>query len=666
MATLSVSDYYSEAGNWDRPNPNYNTLLGQVGGGSGNSQAQVASALLNIASHSPVVIAFIMHDDEDKIFVGHTVTKYPTDLENNTPFDDLVTILVGNDLATAVDIVLPAESFQRTADVRALTTDEMTGANGHGTAGGAVVRFGPHGTGVANTTQLRARRAMLLPPSASGDILSGAPDGSYSLIGFWNTLVQPGVTDADADIQALWEPVRDWYRVACTNDNTGHSVLNIESIVTANPLHRARLNAWSGRQRNAMLTRAGRGGATLTAAAFQAGIANLTNTLDNNAAAAIAYHRDRNDKSFTDRHGQALAQRVHRLCGVADDAHLPEIHVLLAKAPKGKEFSIIQSALATRAESSSVQLNARSAPLATTTLVDEVFRSFNPAATHFKPGSGLSPFAIICEGHAESHKINKAIRKAEIASEAGGLTLRDAETLVSTDVHMPTSAYAVIEKICGWSVTVDVFHGSAHPISTAIRNAARALTPSIHRCYQAMGDDPKKAMEFLIRCMYEMQQDYVSYVNGLVANTGPAVPSFASVINAIESCRDGSISTLPFHYQALLHEEPSNSRSSGNRGGNAGRESTSTGTGSMVNSHVDSGLRTRFANHGSPSISAMTQGHDVTFPKQSGKEVCLTWALKGQCSRSCRRKEAHIRYNAETIRAIHTLMDECGVATVQP
>ena len=62
----------------------------------------------------------------------------------------------------------------------------------------------------------------------------------------------------------------------------------------------------------------------------------------------------------------------------------------------------------------------------------------------------------------------------------------------------------------------------------------------------------------------------------------------------------------------------------------------------------------------------MTQGHQVEIPKHSGKEICLTWALKGTCTRGCRRKEQNVRYSQDTIRAVHALMDTCDIATSQP
>ena len=49
--------------------------------------------------------------------------------------------------------------------------------------------------------------AMLLPPAAAGEIISGSGNGTYTLPGFWNTHVDPGLTSPLAAVQADWLPL---------------------------------------------------------------------------------------------------------------------------------------------------------------------------------------------------------------------------------------------------------------------------------------------------------------------------------------------------------------------------------------------------------------------------------------------------------------------------
>jgi hypothetical protein len=61
----------------------------------------------------------------------------------------------------------------------------------------------------------------------------------------------------------------------------------------------------------------------------------------------------------------------------------------------------------------------------------------------------------------------------------------------------------------------------------------------------------------------------------------------------------------------------------------------------------------------------MIGGRTLTFPQHAGKPVCMAWALKGSCSSSCKRAAQHVRYSQDTVRALHTFMDDCGVANPQ-
>ena len=74
---------------------------------------------------------------------------------------------------------------------------------------------------------------------------------------------------------------------------------------------------------------------------------------------------------------------------------------------------------------------------------------------------------------------------------------------------------------------------------------------------------------------------------------------------------------------------------------------------------------TRFRNSEFESISAMMDGRDVAIPKHAGKEVCLTWALKGECSSGCRRGEQHVPYSRSTNQKLGQFLTECGVPATQ-
>src|SRR5512137_726123 len=84
-----------------------------------------------------------------------------------------------------------------------------------------------------------------------------------------------------------------------------------------------------------------------------------------------------------------------------------------------------------------------------------------------------------------------------------------------------------------------------------------------------------------------------------------------------------------------------------------------------MNSNPDRGLIKRFKEGNFASISAMMEGKDVTISKHANKDVCLVWALKGECSAGCKQKALHVCYSQATNRAIGEMMTKCGVPEIQ-
>ena len=132
------SDLYSDTNQWDEPAPDYDALILLVGGVAGTTtgaavydRATTMNALANLARRSPTLVAFCPSDDNGYIYVGHSLSVYPSDPLNTLGFDGNIITLVGNDPASCQPVALPATAFSRT-DVRAKTVDEIRGASGFG------------------------------------------------------------------------------------------------------------------------------------------------------------------------------------------------------------------------------------------------------------------------------------------------------------------------------------------------------------------------------------------------------------------------------------------------------------------------------------------------------------------------------------------------------
>ena len=664
LPSPKFSDLLVDPDRWDASNPAYDEILAVVGAGAATNSANTARAVVNLSIRSPVAIAFVITGDEDHIHVGHTPTLFPQDITSNTPYDNNVVVLVGDKVDACVPLVLPDAAFQRTAAFRAFDVATIIGPTGHGAAP-AVWRTGPHAPTTADTSEIRARRAMVLPCDAAGTAVSTHEDGRYSLLAFYNTWVAPQMADPDAAVVARWTPVRDWFRAASTNDGAGDSVIKVTPIPSAVPAHNQRLNAWVARQRNSQLARLGAGGPGLTSAAFAQGVLDIKNTLDANQTTALDYDRQKSNKSFSDKHGDALCTRIKRYCSVHLEENLPEVHLLLVKTTKSREYGIVDSMLAERAVASSVPLTVANAPKVTPRLLEDVFRCFKPGGTGLIFGQGLSPFAIVCEGHKEMSEITRSVKKAATVEAGAAVSLADADTITSHDIRFPTDAYVAAEKLYGWSVVIDVFHGSAHAVSVSIREAVLSIVPCLHRMITQMADTPVLGMDLVCRVMYELQQDYFQYLNKLEQSAAAAiVPDFETIIQKVLTYRASSLSPLPAQWYTLVdaprHGTPASAPST------SGSPRQQAGTVTAHNADADRRLLGRYRDCEHNTISAMIGSNDVTIPKHNGDPVCLSWALKGVCSSGCKRKHQHVRYGRTTIQQLHKLMDDCGVANPQP
>jgi hypothetical protein len=273
----------------------------------------------------------------------------------------------------------------------------------------------------------------------AGDALRDAPsDGHYSLVGFFNTFILPYATSADPVVITSITPLANWWRLASTNNAGGNSIVSSALTVVNIPPEQSRLNTWASTVKDAQMARLGVGGPGLSNAAFPHGVGELRKTMTDTHEERLDFERQRNTKMFTDFHGEALAQQMHRLC-VTSDVNLPEVHGLLLQTAKGRIYAVPTSLFATRAQASPVPLNIATAPVASTKLVDDVFKCYSPGGDGLTFGKGLSPFAIICPGHEGIEQVRKLMQQAQIVEAGTCTTLADAATITAEDVRfLPT------------------------------------------------------------------------------------------------------------------------------------------------------------------------------------------------------------------------------------
>jgi hypothetical protein len=659
------SSLFGDAVQWENFSPSYDVLTSHFANGANVTQAPACrDGLVQLATRTPVVLAVVSDAECDVIYLVHSLTLFPADVCSPTTMDGSTVGLIGNHPASAVAVILPQVFFALSNHATALDVATIQGLTGHGAAP-PVYRQGPHVAGAANTSQVRCRRAMILPPSVAARALADASaDGTYTLLGFFNSFLNPQPLDPVE--RASIEPLTQWWRAASTNTAAGASVISASLSQPNSPRELGRLTAWSNRVKDDQMKRLGVGGPGLSNAAFAHGVAELKSTMVETHRATLEYDRDKKRTSYTETHGELMAIRLQRLCGVARDEDLPEIHHLLLKAPKSRVYSILSAQLAARAQEANIGLISSSAPVATTKMVDEVFRNYNPNNDGLVFGKGLSPFGIMCDGHEGIHTQLQKVEQSIMLGEGVSVSLSDHNAVLSYEVLFPTRPFVAIEKLCGWSVLVDVFHGTHHPISLALHAAVKGLAPLLSRVETLNMDTPGAGRELICRIMFDMQQDYFLYVSEVAAGANPAVPDFKSLLRRVATHRAADLNSLPSLWYDMVNcpqkktVGPSRAPTLTPATAPLAMRVPSSGT-SGVNPHVDRRLMKRFGESGHQTITAMIGDRKLEYPKQGPKQVCMAWALKGSCPANCRRADMHVRYNADTVKALNKFLTDCGV-----
>jgi hypothetical protein len=207
--------------------------MATVGHATATNMKDTIVHIHNTAIRTPCVIAFVIEGDEDVVYLGHLPYIYPADIANPTVIDARIIVLVGNRSDACMPVVLPADAFGRTSDIRASDIATIMGAAGHGAAP-PEYRTGPHVAG-PTVNQLRVRRAVMLPPSFAATAVSYRDDGCLTLAAFYAQFVLNKHDSAVAAEAQMWSHVALWFRLALTNNNANKSVVSVVPVKPATP-----------------------------------------------------------------------------------------------------------------------------------------------------------------------------------------------------------------------------------------------------------------------------------------------------------------------------------------------------------------------------------------------------------------------------------------------
>ena len=100
-ATPNLADYLQPTAHWTDGNPDYDALMAVVGHGVATTAADTTLAYHNLATRTPVVVAFVIEGDEDHVNLGYAPSFYPADITNAVAsLDGLIVVHTGLDRRT--------------------------------------------------------------------------------------------------------------------------------------------------------------------------------------------------------------------------------------------------------------------------------------------------------------------------------------------------------------------------------------------------------------------------------------------------------------------------------------------------------------------------------------------------------------------------------------
>ena len=641
---------------WAEPDPDYPSFCAAYAAARTHSEA--SGIIHDFGVCSPVAVAFQLASDADHIYIGHTPGRYPSRIGVNSAFNGATVFLVGDKDSDVVPYAVPTDAFRMTGAVRAHELATLTTDTALWGAATPVFRSGPHAATDPHTTAVDVRRVMLVPCDKAAQVVDAAgADGRFDLRAFYEYLIEPELSGTPEQAARI-EPLADWFRVACTEATATINIpLGLTPLVGLDVPTTSQFYQWVESHRAHSMAKIGAIGPGLTSAAFDAGVTRITRSMETATQDSIAHDNAMRTKTFEDKYGRPLLELMKRLTDSATENDLPAVHRLLINNPKANGYSLINASLQERALSSTIPLSPHSSPLVTTKIMDEVFRQHQPGGTGQTFGTGLTPFAVICEGHKESAEASKLVREATIAESGSTVSLSDVRYLTSSDVRFPTLPHVAVEKLYGWSIFVDLFHGVGHPISVSIRNAVLAIGPLLPRLHSEYTENPAIGMDLICRVLYDMQQTYFQWLRTRRDTDSiivVPVPSFHEVIGKVQSFRTESLSRLPERWYSMMSAPRSEARSDTGARARAGTVAVSY-------AKADSKLLKRFENSRFTSVTEMLNEGNGTAPKHNGEDVCLTWALKGSCTSKCKRSGSHVTYPASVNKKLHALLDGCGV-----
>ena len=666
MATMAraFAHLYSTAAAFDQHDIDFATLDTSFGANNALGQAGVLDLVAATATRTPIVMAMFCADDPEVISIVHRPRAFPVSITGVTPMDGRVHAIHGNHEGMLTPIHLPEAGLGRST---ARVLDDHVALKAAVDASGGFAAHIADNT-APNTTAVRARRVCVLPIEWATRALE---IGSFSPAGFYDEFLHPLIGTAD---EAPYQAIRDWWRVASTTtDVGGHSSLEVAGTVLTTT-QRATVIHWLARTARADIDMA-----------VPFGMDPLTNTTFNTAMTQLSTQMAAHDTAIVTREDARVAPQtfaarysvfVHNeminITGAADEDHLPALMRGLALHKKqAEDIPFLRAMVDAHANEANCLADECTKPMVTNGMIS-MLREWRLVNVGEELTCGLSPFAIVCQGHPEARSASDRVdTQLRLEQNANAISCADAQIFITRAAKLPVDEVQCSEKLAGFSLMVDLVFGSNHALANQFRNCliqVRGFLQSGLRVH--FPDSPGKRLHVGLRIMFWFTTELFFYIGERRAGNDPAMPPWSQLTKMCQTRNFESV--LPLLPESWLERVddrpaanvPAPSPASTDAAVGGGSPKTR-----VTNENPNKGLIKRFKDCPHSNITDMlnvakSKGLNPKIPSVVDEPICLTWTLTGSCWENCRRKGMHKYCAPATVLKVHELMDTCDVPTL--
>lgn len=633
---------------------NYTAFMAAFAANGNDTPAQLRDRLLGASDAVPKVMLCMPTNDPPIVRVIHTPFKFSPTLGNPSQWDNQNFAYV-SDIGPGNQVSIvnwPNDTFRLSPNVRVPTAATME--DQWNTAAGADC-VGPFTAADANTEDKQTRNVMVVPPAYVPLVMANPTMTPQQM---WNMLYAQIVADNN---EVACAPLLTWLQVASTYRPQAAGALNpeppaVHGLPLVPPIADAILQERTWEKTTSILPslreRTGTAAMayTTTLMALQQEFAAQRRDQAARAAAASA------PKTVGDKYPQ-LVPLLCRVCEVATEAQLPALWSVVANSSKKEAVTAMQSWMDSRA----VQPGATGVSPIISPEIYEVIASGKIASQDLDDlTSGLSIFLVQrLFGSSATETRARASAYQLLYGGGGAPSLQDVAALTASSPCIPPTTMAYLMQNKGYATLLDGVLGVDHRVSVLFRDN---FLPNLQQVVLAVDDQfGVKVPSFLPLMLRHTQLEVGIYLqNALEQGTAADEPNFNELCNLIRRRQWPLLPTMPPRYLAADDSIPT-AASDTNDGGGGGKRKSGENGGEVVNPRKVHRLADRFDQYEKP-LRTLTTNNANNLPKTNGGEdLCLSFHLRGNCFKNCRRCSTHRDLIQSEEDAIDTFMDKCNV-----